>query len=172
MLRRLASNGFLALLVVGASPGLAHENAVLKSPQSAVAAGRALTLSGSDFEEGQTYQLKLVGALNEHELRPVTASSEGTFSIEVEIPATVRAGQYRLVAIAPDGDDVAGLDVTILEAASAAAEPDGARGREASNMPRAEEMPIERSRSGVEWGLIGLVIGLAGGLGIGLVRRA
>jgi hypothetical protein len=36
---------------------------------------------------------------------------------------------------------------------------------------RADEMPIQRSRSGAEWGLIGLLVGFAGGAGLSLLRR-
>jgi hypothetical protein len=38
-------------------------------------------------------------------------------------------------------------------------------------MARAEEISIERNRSGIEWGFIGLIVGGAGGLGIGLLGR-
>ena len=39
-------------------------------------------------------------------------------------------------------------------------------------MARAADLPIQRSRSGAEWGVIGLVIGLMGDLGVSMIRRA
>ena len=39
-------------------------------------------------------------------------------------------------------------------------------------MARAEDLPIQRSRSEAECGVIGLVIGLTGGLGVSMIRRS
>ena len=161
----------------GASfPSGAHEKAVLESSRSSVAAGAVLPLDGRDFGAGESYVLRLVGALREYELGEVEADAEGLFSIELAIPGSVVPGAYQVVAVAPDGDVAARLDLTVLEAE--AAEPEGAKERPAGEaahdaaprVARAGEMPIERSRSGLEWGLIGLLIGGAGGLGLGLMR--
>lgn len=181
MLARAITASLLILLAGGVGRAAVHEDAVLKSPQSAVAAGGLLTLEGTDFAGGETYLLKLVGALREYELREVEASPAGAFSLEIEIPETVKAGQYKLTAIAPDGDAVASLDLTILEVGPAATTGTGvatadaaerAHGGEGDQMAQAADLPIERSRSGAEWGVIGLLIGLASGLGVSLIRRA
>ena len=166
---------FLAALTAGspASIGLAHEEAVLKSSRSSVSAATSLDLTGTDFGESEAYKLRLLGALSEYDLREVETDSAGTFSIELAIPADVRPGSYQLVAVASDGDVVARLDLTVLEAASppptAGGGPEDA-GHETQGA-RADDLPIERSRSGIEWGVIGLVVGLAGGLGIGVLWR-
>ncbi len=49
---------------------------------------------------------------------------------------------------------------------------EGGAGHEATmgQGARAEELPIQRSRRGAEWGVIGLLIGLAAGLGVSLIR--
>ncbi len=159
-------------------PSLAHEKAVLESSRSSVPAGAVLPLDGRDFGAGESYVLRLVGALREYELGEVEADAEGIFSIELAIPGSVTPGAYQVVAVAPDGDVAARLDLTVLEAE--AAEPEGAEERPAGEaaqeaMPRvarADEMPIERSRSGLEWGVIGLLIGGAGGLGLGLIKKS
>lgn len=165
----------LALLTVGVSDAMAHGEATLKSSSDAVAAGGTITVDGADFEPGEEHRLILRGPLDDHELTTVTARADSTFHLEVTIPAGTRSGQYRLVALAPDGDAVASLDLAVTSPetpAEAMAPAEDAvpetHGTEASP----DEIRIERSRSGVEWGIIGLLIGLAGGLGLGLLRRA
>ncbi len=157
-------------------PSVAHEKAVLESSRSSVPAGAVLPLDGRDFGAGESYVLRLQGALREYELGEVKADAEGLFSIELAILGSVTPGTYQVVAVAPDGDVAARLDLTVLEAE--ATEPEGAEERPAGEaaheisprVARADDMPIERSRSGIEWGVIGLLIGGAGGLGLGLMR--
>lgn len=169
--------GCLATLLGGAPPmAIAHEDAVLKSPQTAVPAGGSMNLAGSAFEESGKYRLRLLGALNDYDLREVEADSAGTFSIALSVPAEVASGSYQIVAIASDGDIVARLDVTVLEAvtgAGRAAHPaaDEEATDEGSPGARHDDIRIERSRSGLEWGAIGLLVGLAAGLGLGMIRR-
>lgn len=172
----------LAVIVLWAAlafaPGnvLAHEEAVLRSPRSSVAAGDTVPVNGADFSPGVTYELRLVGALREFDLRSIEGGADGTIELTVLIPRGVSPGDYKLVAIAPDGDRVASLDLTVLEpladhsdTANAGSEPAHA---EMEQEARADGMRIERSRRGAEWGAIGLVIGLAAGIGIMLVRRS
>jgi hypothetical protein len=159
-------------------PSVAHEKAVLESSRSSVPAGAVLPLDGRDFGPGGSYVLRLVGALREYELGEVEADADGLFSIELAIPGSVTPGTYQVVAVAPDGDVAARLDLTVLEAE--AAEPEGAEERPAGRaaheaaprVARADEMPIERSRSGLEWGVISLLIGGAAGMGLGLLKKS
>lgn len=165
----------LALPAAGA-PAL-HEEAVLESPSSAVPAGSPLALDGRDFTAGEAYTLRLEGTLREYDLRKVEPGEDGTFSLEVEIPAEVRPGSYQLVAVAPDGDVVARLDLAVLRGASgdpAAGDGDGgseAGDRSGADAARSDEMELERDRGALEWGVIGLLVGLAGGFGVGLLRK-
>lgn len=170
----LATLGLLALLVVVPSDVAAHGDAILESSAASVPAGGSVTLSGSLFAPGEAHRLVLRGTLDEHELGEVTADSDSTFTRAFEIPADVRPGRYRVVAIAPDGDEVANLDLPVLAAERSASASDESGADEAAPPTpeaRADELEIERSRAGIEWGAIGLVIGLAGGLGLGLIRR-
>ncbi len=153
-----------------------HPTAVLKSPTSAIEAGAKLELRGEEFVAGEAATLLLRGPLAEYELRDITPAADGTFQIDLAIPGDVRPGQYRLVALASDGDLVASLDLTVLTASPASHDEGEDAAEDGQNemggmAASAEELPIERSRAGIEWGLIGLLIGLAGGGGAMLVLR-
>jgi len=154
------------LLLFPGGPALAHEEAVLKSPTSSVAAGATLPLSGAEFGEDERYTLRLVGALHEYELGGVTADKDGSFVLDLTVPADVSPGEYRIVAIAADGDAAARLDLTVRG-------PAAADGNVMDMGARAENISITRSRSGLEWGIIGLLVGAAAGFGLSLlsVRR-
>lgn len=183
MLTRLASIGLLVLLAGLFSEAAAHEDAVLKSPVSAVGPGDVLPVEGDDFEENRTYTLRLVGALNEYDLGPVSAGPDGAFTVELQVPGNVRPGQYSVQAIAADGDVVASMDLTVMPMAMGApmqehmqepgqcADLGGGQGQGVVGAEQAEDLLIQRPRSGAEWGLIGLIIGLAGGVGLTLLRR-
>jgi len=159
----------------------AHPEATLRAARAAVAAGTALPVTGENFAANGKVLLALRGALGEYRLVEVTATGEGTLSVSLHIPAEVRPGRYQLVALADDGDVVARLELTLEPPAAGSAvesgsgaEDDPAPGQMAGQhdrMARADELPIQRSRNGLEWGIIGLVVGLAGGLGLGLLRR-
>ena len=160
------------LWIAGAAPALAHEDAVLEVDRSAVAPGDSLVLDGSDFGEGGEYQLRLVGTLDEHDLAKVRADSAGRFRVEVSVPSDVRPGRFRIVAVAGDGDEVASAELRITDRATASSIPDTAAGESSSSRrPRTDEMDLARERSGLEWGLIVLLIGGTGGLGAFVVRR-
>ena len=167
-------------LLATVSTAIAH-GAALKTNAQSVAAGGVLHLTGVDFHEDATVRLTLVGVLNEYALVDATADSEGGFSIEVPIPADAKPGQYRVVAVV-DGEEEAALDMPITAAASAemaSGDMDqqeemasGDMDDHGSDAPMAmvDEITIQRSYSGAGWGVMGAVIGLAGGLGLGLTR--
>ena len=157
-------------LLATVSTAIAH-GAALKTNAESVAAGEALALTGVDFHADETVRLALVGALNEYALLEVTADSEGSFSLEVPIPADARPGQYRLVAFSLDGDEEAALDLPITAAAhEEMASGDMAEHGSDAPIATADEISIQRSYSAAGWGVMGLAIGLAGGLGLGLAR--
>ena len=155
----------------------AVHGAVLKSALESVEAGRVLPLVGADFPDGMTVSLVLVGVFDEHPLGEATANDEGGFTIDLEIPADARPGAYQMVAYEPSGERATALDITVLAASAAAVTEhsrEGAAGHDEAeaSVARADEMIIERSTSGAGWGVIGLMIGLAGGLGMVLLRGA
>lgn len=169
----------LLVAVLGPAKLAAHGEATLESPSSSVAAGGSLTLNGAGFAPGQVHRLVLRGSLEEHELGGVTPEADSTFTAQLSIPADARPGQFRLVAVAPDGDEVATLEMPVRAAERTSGASEGGHGEVASGSPassapraRADEIRIERSRAGLEWGVIGLLIGLSGGLGAALLKRA
>jgi hypothetical protein len=168
----------LACFAVSVTFGaVAHPEATLKSDVTSVRAGTAWPVRGENFQADQKVQLALQGALAEYKLREAQAANDGTFILSLDIPAEMRPGGYRLVALADDGDTVANLDVTVEPAATPVASAghevaaEGGVSHGGGSEARADELPIQRSRSGAEWGVIGLLIGLAGGFGLTLLRR-
>ncbi len=165
-----------ALFLLGtASTALAH-GASIKAGAESGTAGGALHLTGAEFHADIVVRLALVGVLDEYELAEVTADSEGSFSLEVTIPQAAKAGQYRVVAFV-DGEEEAAIEIPIMAAVKemvAVEEEDVSRdmAQHGSDVPLAtiDEITIQRSYSGVGWGVMGVVIGLAGGLGLGLAR--
>jgi hypothetical protein len=157
-----------------------HPEATLKAARSSATAGATLAVTGEDFKAHQKVQLVLRGVLGEYRIAAATATEEGTFALPLKMPADARPGRYQLVALADDGDVVARLELTMEVPAAGPADEPGAAGPDASSaamagghemMAPARDLPIERSFSGAGWGIIGLLVGLAGGLGLGLLRR-
>jgi len=174
------SRAILATIATMSLLGAAiHPEATLRSSVSSVQAGGNMPLEGAEFLPAQKVILALQGAFNEYDLPEVQASEGGTFSVQMQIPSQARPGAYRLVAIADDGDVVASLDLTIEPAAAGGmgmAEMDHSGAAAGAAMmggmavaARADDLPIERSRSGMEWGVIGLLIGLGAGFGVALL---
>lgn len=156
----------------------AHEDATLEGPEGPWVPGETVEVEGTGFAPGEAHRLVLRGTLDDFGLGTVEADPDSAFTGEVALPREARPGRYRLVAIAADGDEVAGLDVTLRETAPSSAGEARSRGpvRSGERAPaergaRADEIRIERSRSGIEWAIIGLLIGLGGGAGLALVVR-
>ncbi len=155
-----------------------HPSAIIRSSTSTAAAGSTIPVEGEEFSQDDMTTLVLRGALAEYELVDVDTDENGSFRIELAIPAEVRPGQYRLVALAPDGDVSASFDLTVTAAMAMGSgthedgEEDGHDDMGGMTAARADDMPIERSTSGIGWGIIGLLIGLAGGGGAALLTRS
>lgn len=158
-----------------------HEEAVLESPASTVAVGNEVRLVGRDFAAGEDHRLRLVGALEQHDLGEVSPDTAGTFEVAVRIPDGADPGRYRVEAVAPDGDVAARLAVTVVAGSAAEGDggsDDGAGAAEgegaAASTPEAtaEHLEIDRSRSGLEWTVILALLGAAVGAGGGLLRRS
>ncbi len=167
----------LALLGTVVLTMAAVHGAALKSSLTGVEAGKVLPLEGSGFHSGQTVTLVLLGALTEYTLRDVTVDAEGVFAFDIDVPADVRPGQYQLLALSGPDKDVreAQMDISVMAAeqvAVAAESHDEAAGHNEvmDAGARAEEMTIARATTGLGWGVIGLLIGLAGGAGAMLLR--
>lgn len=170
----------LALLGAVSLTMAAVHGAAMKSSQSGVEAGKELPLEGTGFHGGQTVTLVLLGTLTEYTLRDVTVDDAGTFVLDIAVPADVRPGQYQLLALSGEDKDVreAQMDLSVMAAQVATAvethadAPAGAVGHTESMdvAARADEMTIARATTGAGWGMIGLLVGLAGGAGAVLLR--
>jgi hypothetical protein len=176
MTKRLSMVGLLTFALMAA----VHPEATLRSSVKSVEAGHEMPVTGELFTAGDPVQLVLQSAMAEYDLISVTPEEGGVFAIDLEIPSNVRPGEYRLVSVAGDGEVTARLDVTILafvqhdepeEAGhDGGDEADHDEGMAMGEMAKADEVPIERSRAGMEWGVIGLLIGLAGGAGFAMLK--
>ena len=89
-----------------------------------------------------------------------TTDASGMFAVTLTIPAHLPAGTYTFQAI---GDETLTTELTVTAAAGAAAP-----------APANEALAIvtPRTRSGLELGIIGVLLVLAVGLGVVLVTRA
>ncbi len=165
-----------ALLVTVSLTMAAVHGAALKSSQTGVEAGQALPLEGTGFHAGQTVRLVLLGTLTEYTLREVTVDDAGVFAFDVEVPVDVRPGQYQLLALSGENTREAQMDLSIMAASQVAVAADSHDDATMATMAtmdagaRAEEMTIARATTGAGWGVIGLLIGLAGGAGAMLLR--
>lgn len=177
MTKGISLTSRLALLGTVFLTMAAVHGAALKSSLTGVEAGKVLPLEGTGFHGGQTVTLVLLGALTEYTLRDVTVDAEGVFAFDIDVPADVRPGQYQLLALSGEDNEVreAQMDLSVMAVAqvavSAESHDEGAGGTAAMvAVASAEEMPIARATTGVGWGVIGLLIGLAGGAGATLLR--
>jgi hypothetical protein len=144
-------------------PLMPHGEGVLTPSRLTVPAGEKVELRGASFAPGESYSLKLVGVLQEFVLGTAVPAADSTFVLSVDVPSEAGEGIYRLEAVAPDGDVSASVELTVsTPTPSAATTSSPATGRP-------DDVPIVRERTGAGWAAIGLLIGLAAGLGIGLL---
>ncbi len=165
--------GRLALLGTVLLTMAAVHGAALTSTEKAVEAGQTLPLEGTGFHAGQTVRLVLLGTLTEYTLREVTVDDAGVFAFDVEVPVDVRPGQYQLLALSGESTREAQMDLSVMAASQVAVAADSHDDATMATMDagaRAEEMTITRATTGAGWGVIGLLIGLAGGAGAMLLR--
>ncbi len=172
--RSIIVSTLATLLAVHLTPGVAraHEEGVLTLASPKATVGSTLAVTGADFSRGTAYQLVLRGALRSFELGRVTSDTAGSFEIQLELPAAAGPGSYRLVAVAPDGDEAAVVELE-LEAAPIrpSDEPAGSGAAQTHTGPSAEPLNIERDWSGAEWFVLGALFGGALAGGLALLRR-
>ncbi len=165
--------GRMALLGTVLLTMAAVHGAALTSTEKAVEVGQTLPLEGTGFHAGQTVRLVLLGTLTEYTLREVTVDDAGVFAFDVEVPVDVRPGQYQLLALSGESTREAQMDLSVMAASQVAVAADSHDDATMATMDagaRAEEMTIARATTGAGWGVIGLLIGLAGGAGAMLLR--
>ena len=177
-----------ALLALGsARPGLAHEKGVLSLPSRSLPVGATVSLRGEKFAADLRLALILTGMGGRTTLAQVRADSAGRFDYELSIPGDLVPGPYRLVAVAPDGDVVAGLDLELIPAVMTqapmsevphdahpmpGAEAHTMPGAEAHRTPGADPLLLTRAKSPlVTVGALGVMVA-ALALGVVMLRRS
>jgi hypothetical protein len=172
---RLIAALFVALAAqLSAGDAFGHEEGTITLAQPRATAGRALGVTGEKFTRNTSYTLVLKGALREYEITTVEADDAGAFALDMMIPADVAAGAYRLVVVAPDGDEVVNVDLEVEAGPVEAEEPaeeEAAAAHMMRSTPSADELVIERRWSGAEWFLVGALFGAALVGGVVLLRR-
>jgi hypothetical protein len=155
-----ASVGLVFLLALAA---LGHEGgdaSKISVEPAQVTAGGTVVLAGIGLEPNSERQINLVGPDVVVPFPPATTDAEGMFAVTLTIPAHLPAGTYTFQAI---GDETLTTDLTVTAAAgSAASEP--------PNEALAKVTP--RSRTGLEIGVITVLLVVAVGLGLLLVLGA
>lgn len=128
----------------------AHDQGVLKLVSKTFRAGDSVAITGAKFTKKDQVTLVLIGLAGRVTLAAVPTDTVGAFKRTVFIPASVAAGQYRLVAEAIDGDEVAALEVMVHAATSAmGAMPgmEGMAGHEGMSVdPTGDALTIVRAR--------------------------
>ena len=168
--RRIVVFAAVAVWAPGQPPvAAAHEEGTLKLADRRLAPGTSIQIVGEKFARGSRLTLALVGVAGRFELGDVEADTAGAFTKSFDLATDLAAGSYRLVAIAPDGDEAASLTVEVFVAAQPVEQesmPD------AGSPPTAE--PLALDRAGNPWVTGGAVVGIIFAFGLGglLLRRS
>ncbi len=145
----------------------AHEHGILKLAKRELVAGDSVPLFGEKFAHRGTITLFLTGIRGKVRLQQIRADEKGAFAVSLHIPGDRSPGAYRLVAVAPDGDEVASLDVSVTMRSTLHGPTMGM----SEAHPTAAPLPLERARSlWVSWGAaLAIALSLIGG--VLLLRR-
>lgn len=170
----------LGLLALTSAPAFAHGGGVIRLANARVPVGGTIGLSGEKLEKNTTFKLELRGTLDNYPIGDAKTDTAGKFRLSVALPAHVPAGVYSLVAIGPDGDVDARVDLTIAGAttqggstATAAMSGMGQGTQEMSGMHATDEMmTLHRTTTIGEWVIIAVLIVAAFAGGAILLRRA
>jgi hypothetical protein len=155
----------LALLGAAAS----HPSGVLKISSKLLKAGDSLAVAGERFAPNDGVTIALVGVVGRVELGTVPTDSAGNFRRNFFVPASAKAGQYRLVAEAIDGDEVASVEVVV----GAATDTMGPmpEGMSMESRPTGEPLQLTRARNRAVIWTASLFIIACAAAGAVLLRR-
>jgi hypothetical protein len=161
MLRAAAASVVLAFVLT--LPAFAHsggEASGISVEPVQVTAGGTVVLAGNGLEPNSDRQINLVGPDVVVPFPAVTTDADGMFAVTLTIPDHLPAGTYTFQAI---GDEILTTECRVMPAPGmAAAEPKN----------EAAALVTSRSRSSLEIGIVGVLVGVAIALGILLVVRA
>jgi hypothetical protein len=165
MSSRLLRAAMAALLLgaAGAPATFAHsggEASGISVEPAQVTAGGTVVLAGSGLEPDSERQINLVGPDVIVPFDTVTTDADGMFAVTLTVPAHLPAGTYTFQAI---GDETLTTDCTITAAVGAAmAEP----------VSEVTAAVTTRGRSGLEVGILGVMVAVTAVAGLFLVSRA
>ena len=156
------------LVVLAVGVAFAHGEPVIRVDPPVVAAGGSMTVTGTEMEPGEVFDLALEGAATSVSLGQATAEGEDEdagFVVTRVIPADLAPGSYRLRASTEEGESaVADLTVT---AAAAQADAGPAMVQEPSSEPHV----LERRKPVGQVAAVALLAAASAGFGLWLIRR-
>src|SRR3990172_5984169 len=156
------------LVVLAVGVAFAHGEPVIRVDPPVVAAGGSMTVTGTEMEPGEVFDLALEGAATSVSLGQATAEGEDKdagFLVTRAIPADLAPGSYRLRASTEEGESaVADLTVT---AAAAHPHPGPAMVQEASSEPHV----LERRKPMGQIAGVALLAAASAAVGLWLIRR-
>jgi hypothetical protein len=153
----------------------AHGTGAISLSTKQAAPGSSLMIRGTDFAKGSSVRLELRGVLDSFVFGRVQTSTKGTFQQSVTLPAGTKAGQYTVVALAPDGDVAA--QATLMIAGSNVADDShpgmhdmpGIQGMGGPHAT-AEMMDVAIPITALGWGVITAIILASAATGVWLLR--
>jgi len=156
------------LLFLPLGVAFAHGEPVIRVDPAVAAAGGSITVTGTEMEPGEVFNLVLEGAATSLSLGQATAEGEGEeggFAVIVSLPSDLAPGSYRVRASTEAGETaVADLTVT---ASAAEADPGPAMVEEPSGEPHL----LDRVRSPGQVAGIAAASAASAILGVWLIRR-
>ncbi|MBI4408218.1 MAG: hypothetical protein HY561_00835 [Gemmatimonadetes bacterium] len=170
-MRREVVAGLIWLLAfLGAVPTApAHEKGVIRLRTNPLPAGSEIELRGERLPRNAPLRLELRGTLETFPLAEVRTDSAGVVTGRFGLPAEAGPGNYALVALAADGEEVGRVELVLVPAAAA----DGHARHEAGPVEphaTAELMDVPVARNPAEWvAIVGLSL-LSLGAGAALLR--
>ena len=166
LLTSVVAASVLALYPVGVA--LAHGEPIIRVDPAIASAGGSITITGTEMEPGEVFDLVLEGAATSVSLGRTTAEGEGEeggFVVTLTLPGDLAPGSYRLRASTEEGESaVADLTVT---AAAIEADPGPAMVQEASREPHV----LDRSKPAGHVAGVAALAAASAVLGVWLIRR-
>lgn len=161
----------LALVALIGSPraGAAHEEGVIHLGTRTPVVGQALDMRGAKFAPNTTLRLELRGPLAVFPLGRVRTDSLGGFRVAPRLPDGAGPGRYRIVAVAPDDDEVARTELAIIAAPLGPEAP--THEPEQPGHPTDAEMDLEIRRAAGGQAAIAAFIGLWAIVGVVMFSR-
>jgi hypothetical protein len=168
-------------ILLSVPSAFAHEKGVITLGAKQLAPGGELVIRGAKLGKGSSVRLELRGALATFNFGRVRVDTAGKFEQRVTVPVDARPGEYKVVAVAADGDVAAEANLIVAAAVVAAPATTDTHAR-MENMPgmgatggphaTAEAMDVPVATTPAGWLVIAASILLAALGGLVLLRGA